>query len=191
MTVRTLLRQNDNNEIKGYDLTYFTRDSSGISLWLGQAKLGGKEYCKQSINKDLHTKYVDSYLSQQLFFICDKRIHISDDAKAILEAIERINIATISDDDISRSNRLISVLNNMNIKIRIPCLLAYGDECFYKNKDKIYEQIENEKTCIVKYFNSKKYAFHGFFPEIIFFIFPIESIDRLRSKEDGFYAGLC
>lgn len=38
LAVRTILRQNDNNEIKGYDLTYFSKDETGVSLWLGQAK---------------------------------------------------------------------------------------------------------------------------------------------------------
>ena len=46
LAVRTILRQNDNNEIKGYDLTYFSKDETGVSLWLGQAKLGGKAYSK-------------------------------------------------------------------------------------------------------------------------------------------------
>ena len=30
LAVRTIFRQADNNEIKGYDLTYFTKDSTGI-----------------------------------------------------------------------------------------------------------------------------------------------------------------
>ena len=71
LAVRTIFRQNDNNEIKGYDLTYFSRDDSGISLWLGQAKLGSKEYCKSDISSDLLKKFNDEYLSKQLFFICD------------------------------------------------------------------------------------------------------------------------
>lgn len=50
LAVRTILRQNDNNEIKGYDLTYFSKDETGVSLWLGQAKLGGKAYCKTDIS---------------------------------------------------------------------------------------------------------------------------------------------
>ncbi|MDR3074699.1 MAG: SAVED domain-containing protein, partial [Candidatus Methanoplasma sp.] len=38
LAVRTLLRQDDNNEIKGYDLTYFTFANDQTTLWLGQAK---------------------------------------------------------------------------------------------------------------------------------------------------------
>ena len=37
LAVRTIFRQNDNNEIKGYDLTYFTNVNGKITLWLGQA----------------------------------------------------------------------------------------------------------------------------------------------------------
>lgn len=61
LAVRTLFRQDDNNEIKGYDLTYFTKDETGISLWLGQAKLGEKSYCKSSIHKDLLEKFKKEY----------------------------------------------------------------------------------------------------------------------------------
>lgn len=46
IAVRPLLRQNDNNEIKGYDLAYFSMEDGLVSLWLGQAKLGDKSYCK-------------------------------------------------------------------------------------------------------------------------------------------------
>ena len=49
MAVRTIFRQNDNNEIKGYDLTYFTNTNGKITIWLGQAKLGSMQYCKNGI----------------------------------------------------------------------------------------------------------------------------------------------
>lgn len=98
LAVRTILRQNDNNEIKGYDLTYFSKDETGVSLWLGQAKLGGKAYCKTNINKDLLEKFTAEYLSKQIFFVCEKRVSLTDDTKAILEAIEEINIRSMEDD---------------------------------------------------------------------------------------------
>lgn len=67
LAVRTLFRQDDNNEIKGYDLTYFVKDESAVTLWLGQAKLGSKDYCKSDISKDLMKKYTSEYLAKQLF----------------------------------------------------------------------------------------------------------------------------
>ena len=191
LAVRTIFRQNDNNEIKGYDLTYFTKDDSGISLWLGQAKLGEKSYCKSGINNDLIEKYIADYLSKQLFFICDKRIAITNDAKTILEAIDALNLRTIDDNETVRAQQLIELLNKLNTRIKIPCLLAYEEREVYQEATKLYERVIAEVENMRAYFNRYPCAFVGFTPEIIFYVFPIESIDRLRDKEKGFYAGLC
>lgn len=191
LAVRTIFRQNDNNEIKGYDLTYFSKDKSGISLWLGQAKLGKKDYCKLGINSDLINKYVSSYLSQQLYFVCDKRIHINQDAQDILEEIEKINMRTMDDNDNIRAQQLLELLNTLNIKIKIPCLLAYDAENVYSNATKLCERITAEIEGVKNFFNDQVYTFTGFYPEIIFYIFPIKSIERLRDRGKGFYAGLC
>lgn len=191
LAVRTLFRQDDNNEIKGYDLTYFTKDETGISLWLGQAKLGEKSYCKSSIHKDLLEKFKKEYLAKQLFFICDKRIGITDDAKSILEAIEEINIVMNGIDENSRADKLFDCFKKYHINIKIPCLLAYGKNSVYSDIKTIYNKIESEVNSIKQYYSKHTYTFDGFTPDIVFYIFPIESIKRLRDKEHGFYAGLC
>lgn len=191
LAVRTIFRQNDNNEIKGYDLTYFSKDETGISLWLGQAKLGEKNYCKTDINKDLLEKFTAEYLAKQLFFVCDKRVSLTNDAKAILEAIEEINIRSMEDDATLREQKLLDYFKSAGIKIKIPCLLAYGEEAVYKDASTLYQMLGQETIGIRDYFNKHTYAFHGFSPEIVFYVFPIESIERLRDKETGFYAGLC
>lgn len=191
LAVRTLFRQDDNNEIKGYDLTYFTKDEAGISLWLGQAKLGEKSYCKSSIHKDLLEKFKKEYLAKQLFFICDKRIGITDDAKSILEAIEEINIVMNGIDENSRADKLFDCFKKYHINIKIPCLLAYGKNSVYSDIKTIYNKIESEVNSIKQYYSKHTYTFDGFTPDIVFYIFPIESIKRLRDKEHGFYAGLC
>lgn len=191
LAVRTIFRQNDNFEIKGYDLTYFTKDNNGISLWLGQAKLGGKEYCKSDINNDLLEKFEATYLAKQLFFVADKPVSITEDAKEIIDAIEGINIRSMDEDDSTRAVKLLEYFKNENIRIKIPCLLAYGEAAVYKDPSKVFEMIENETDSIRKYFSKHQYTFSGFSPEIIFYVFPIESIERLRDKEKGFYAGLC
>lgn len=191
LAVRTIFRQTDNNEIKGYDLTYFTKDSFGISLWLGQAKLGKKSYCKSSIDKDLIEKYVAPYLSKQLFFVCDKRIHITDEAKAILEKIEELNIRTVTEEESVRAQQLIDLLNKLDIRIKIPCLLAYEENSIYQDATKLYERVMSAVEEMKVYFNNQSYLFTGFLPEIIFYVFPIEDIGRLRNEEKGFYAGLC
>lgn len=191
LAVRTIFRQNDNNEIKGYDLTYFSIDDSGISLWLGQAKLGSKEYCKSDISSDLLKKFNDEYLSKQLFFICDKRVSINNEAKEILEAIEAINILSMEENEKTRAHKLVDYFNRANIKIKIPCLLAYGEASVYKDMSQLYQKIEIEVESIKNYFAKHTYIFKSFSPEIVFYVFPIESIERLRNKETGFYAGLC
>ena len=191
LAVRTLLRQDDNNEIKGYDLTYFTKDKAGLTLWLGQAKLGSKEYCKSSINDDLLKKYTPEYLLKQLFFVCDKRVEITNDAKEILSDIDHLNILMLEEDDVSRADALIDYFKKRNIKIKIPCLLAYGDGSVYHDSDQVCAQIQFEVDSIRRYYSKHTYLFNGMVPEIIFCIFPIESIERLRNKENGFYAGLC
>ena len=191
LAVRTIFRQNDNFEIKGYDLTYFSKDETGISLWLGQAKLGGKDYCKSDINKDLLEKFTAEYLAKQLFFVCDKRVSLTNDAKAILEAIEEINIRSMEDDAALRWKKLLDYFKSEGIRIKIPCLLAYGEETVYKDAGALYQMIDRETGSIRDYFNAHTYAFQGFSPEIVFYVFPIESIERLRDKETGFYAGLC
>lgn len=191
LAVRTIFRQDDNNEIKGYDLTYFTKDELGISLWLGQAKLGEKTYCRKGIDADLLKKYVDNYLAKQLYFVSNKRVLITEDAKAILEAIDALNVRTINEDDNARAQQLLILLNKLGIKIKIPCLLAYEEESVYKDGTKLYERITSEVNGIRDFFNKQPYKFAGFSPEIIFCVFPIQSVERLRDKENGFYAGLC
>lgn len=191
LAVRTIPRQDDNNEIKGYDLTYFSKDQAGISLWLGQAKLGEKNYCKTSISKDLLTKYTKEYLAKQIYFICDKRFEITDDAKDVLAAINRINAIMIDNDDSHRIAALIEYFQKSNIKIRIPCLLAYGENSVYSDAKDVFNKIQIEVESIRQYYAKRSYSFGYIAPEIIFYVFPIESVERLRDKDRGFYAGLC
>ena len=191
LAIRTIFRQNDNNEIKGYDLTYFTKDQTGITLWLGQAKLGKKDYCKSSISEDLLTKYTKEYLAKQIYFICDKRVEITDDAKDILDAINRINIIMSDEDDSRRIAELLKHFQKSNIKIRIPCLLAYGKSSVYSEAKDVFNKIQVEVESIRQYYARQSYSFELITPEIIFYVFPIESVERLRDKERGFYAGLC
>lgn len=190
LAVRTIFRQNDNTEIKGYDLTYFVKDESGISLWLGQAKLGTKSYCKTGINDDLNDKFMPVYLTQQLFFVCDKPVQLLDKAKEILKIIEQINILEMNSDDESRAYKLLKYFSEHHIRIKIPCLLAYDNQAVYDDASSLCSKISNEVDSIKTYFSSHSYHFRGFSPEIVFYIFPIQNIDRLRNKETGFYAGL-
>lgn len=191
LAVRTIFRQDDNNEIKGYDLTYFTKDSTGISLWLGQAKMGGKQYCKDGINSDLIEKYTKEYLAKQLYFVCNKRVEITNEAKEIIKVIDNLNVRTIEEDDETRAQALIDLLKEMRITVKIPCLLAYDESSVYTDASCLYERLRDEVEKIKDHFNKGSYSFSGFSPEIIFYVFPIQSVARLRDKKEGFYAGLC
>ena len=97
----------------------------------------------------------------------------------------------MNEQDKIRMRELIDLLNKHGIRIKIPCLLAYEENGIYQDATKLYERVLTEVEDMKAYFNSHSYTFTGFSPEIIFYVFPIESIDRLRDKEKGFYAGLC
>lgn len=88
--------------------------------------LVGKLIVKSDINKDLLEKFTAEYLSKQIFFVCEKRVSLTDDTKAILEAIEEINIRSMEDDATLRGKKLLDYFKSEGIRIKIPCLLAMG-----------------------------------------------------------------
>ena len=189
LAVRTIFRQDDNNEIKGYDLTYFTSENGKITLWLGQAKLGDKQYCKKGIIDDLVKKYKSLYLSKQIYFLADKPCFLTQEGKEIAALINNLNMINANQDDKTRAEKFIEYLDYKNIDINIPCLLAYEKKSVYINVENLEKKIETEIEWAKKYFN-KLFAFSSFKPKLIFFILPIEDLDELRG-DDGFYAGLC
>ena len=130
-------------------------------------------------------------MSKQLFFVCDKPVGLTDDAKQILRIINKLNIASMEEDEKTRAKKLIECLNAGKIKIKIPCLLAYDKSDVYDDVSELYTKVTSEAEAIRDYYKKHTYIFEGFDPEIVFYIFPIESIKRLRDKEKGFYAGLC
>ena len=97
----------------------------------------------------------------------------------------------MEDDATLRGKKLLDYFKSEGLRIQIPCLLAYGEETVYKDARALCQMIDRETDSIRDYFNAHTYAFQGFSPEIVFYVFPIESIARLRDKEAGFYAGLC
>lgn len=189
LAVRTLFRQDDNNEIKGYDLTYFSMEDKQISIWLGQAKMGQKEYCKRGIHDDLIVKFQDDYLSRQVYFIAEKQAGITPEGKAITDAINKLNMLTIRESPHERARALIEHFQKHNITINIPCLLAYGEGSIYSDIASVQKCISDEMGKLQKYFTSKSYQFDGFSPNIIFFVFPLKNLDKLRGDR-GFYNGL-
>lgn len=188
LAVRTIMRQNDNNEIKGYDLTYFTKENGQTTLWLGQAKLGSKQYCKDGIKDDLDTKYNASYLSNQIYFLADKPCGLTDEAKEITQLINKLNMINALEDESKRAIELLKCFLDNGIQINIPCLLAYDKNSVYKDINNLQKEIEKETKWAKNNFN-KIFNFQSITPKLLFFIFPLEDIEKLRG-DDGFYAGL-
>lgn len=189
LAVRAILRQDDNNEIKGYDLTYFSVSNGNVSLWLGQAKMGSKDYCKRGIRSDLLEKFTQEYLSRQIYFLADKQAGITDEGKKITDAINALNMYTHGVNAKDRAKALVDYFARNSIYVYIPCLLAYGEGSVYTDKDSVVQAIDAELVQMRKYFLANNYLFDGFEPRIIFFIFPIKDLAKLRSK-GGFYCGL-
>lgn len=189
MAVRTIFRQNDNNEIKGYDLSYFTNMNGTITLWLGQAKLGSKQYCKSGILEDLKKKYTNMYMAQQIYFLADKPVGLTEEGTQIANLLNKLNMLNAYEDDNNRAEQLMQFLKEQNIDICIPCLLAYDKADMYVDITRIESKMESEIEWAKEIFD-KYFKFEGFEPKLIFIIFPIDDIEALRGDE-GFYAGLC
>lgn len=190
LAVRPILRQNDNTEIKGYDLTYFTLHDDGIALWLGQAKLGQKAYCKTGIHNDLLDKFKKEYLSGQMFFVCDKQVGVTEESQTITDIINQINIVTLEENEEKRALALLECFNKYNITINIPCLVAYEENSVYCDASFISQKMENELKEMQQYFSQNVYSFEGFKPQIILYIFPLKDLTKLRDDKGGFYRGL-
>lgn len=189
MAVRTIFRQNDNNEIKGYDLSYFTNIHGTITLWLGQAKLGSKQYCKNGILEDLEKKYTDLYMAKQIYFLADKPVGLTEEGIQIANLLNKLNMLNVCEDDNNRAEQLMQFLKTQNIDICIPCLLAYDKADMYADITMLERKLESEIAWAREIFE-KYFKFEGIEPKLIFIIFPIDDIEALRGDE-GFYAGLC
>ena len=115
LAVRTIFRQNDNNEIKGYDLTYFTNVNGKITLWLGQAKMGSKQYCKNGILDDLNKKYSSLYLAEQIYFLSDKPSGLTNEGKQLADLLSELNMLNALENDKKRAEQLMDFLKSKNI----------------------------------------------------------------------------
>lgn len=189
LAIRTLFRQHDNNEIKGYDLTYLTKCNGKYTLWLGQAKLGKKSYCRDSIHEDLSTKYTPEYFTEQLYFVSDKPQNVTQDSKDLLELIDELNFCMGKTSPSERVQALIKLMEDTNVSLKIPCLLSYEYADLYEKPELLYQRLCEEIDNLSSFYSEKNYDSLVLRPEIVFYIFPIISLDEIRS-EKGFYDGL-
>lgn len=173
---------NSKKEITGYDALYFTKDMTGISLWLGQAKSGQKGYCKGSILKDLQEKYTREYFADTAFYIADR-----NEAPELSELLSEINKVCLNAqlkkwDKEEKVEKLFSVLKNRQVKINIPCLIAYSKKIYF-DKEKLKAYIEAEVKGIVDEFDDEIFPIEiGTDYDIIFYIMPVEDVDYIRNK---------
>lgn len=173
---------NTKKEITGYDALYFTKDMTGISLWLGQAKAGQKGYCKSSIIKDLKEKYTREYFADTAFYIADK--NEAPELGDLLSEINRICLMAQLNkwNKEEKVEKLLQVLQAKQVRIRIPCLIAYSQK-IYSDKTKLEAYIEAEVKEMADEVDAEKFPIEiGTDFDIVFYIMPIEDVDYIRDK---------
>lgn len=173
---------NTKKEITGYDALYFTIEGNEICLWLGQAKAGQKDYCRKSIIEDLQKKYKKDYFADTAFYVADK-----NEAKELEELLQQINkICFLAQkqkwDRNQKINRLIELLKNKNVKIKIPCLISYTQD-IYNDKNKLEWYIFQEIKGICDEFDPKTFPIElDLEYEVVFYIMPVKDVDYIREK---------
>lgn len=182
--IRTIHRQrSDNNEIKGFDSVHVLIDENNASyLLLGQAKLGRKKYCIDSIKEDLE-KVGFLYTYDELCFIADKVDSLEDPVKELLEGLNTLFFEMEDKEVQFRKKNLKEYLTRNNITLSIPCLIAYDSNSSYVSKE--ITKIEEEITSVISILNSEEYSHDGIDFEISFIIFPISDINNLREGMDS------
>lgn len=176
-------QQGDNNEIKGYDALYFTKDDDEVSLWLGQVKTGDYSYCKSSIVDDLNEKYLMDYFCKSIYYIADK----ADKSNSLIDLLNEINKICFEGNrlkwnDDRKKLELIKLLRNWKVKIKIPCLLAFTEN-IYTDKGNLNEKINDCVQKMVDSFDNMNFLIaDGLEYELLFCIFPISNVKELRSN---------
>ena len=73
-------------------------------------------------------------------------------------------------------------MQDKQVKIRIPCLIAYSQQ-IYSDRTKLEAFIETEVKGIVDEFDSQEFPIEicGDY-DIVFYIMPVEDVDYIRNK---------
>ncbi len=166
------------NEIKGYDALFFAQKDNMIKLYLGQVKSGGKSYCKNGINSDLKEKYQEEYWCKNLLYVADRC-----DSSKLNDLLLRINKIEFEADSFSeKKEKIAELLKKNNVQIIIPCLMVYSSD-IYNDSERLKESIKHEVDSIKTYFDDREFPIDvGVDFEIMFWVFPVESIDYIRNK---------
>jgi hypothetical protein len=173
---------NSTNEIKGYDALYFTKNGEEIWMWLGQAKSGVESYCKNSIKDDLNTKYTADYFANTAFYIVDKC-----NSKELVSLINEIDAMCLECHKAQlnkreKVHRLLALLRERKVKVKIPCLLAYTKD-IYTNETLLQSEIERIGSSIFDSFEGENFSIGiGLEFDLIFYIFPIKDVGSIRNQ---------
>lgn len=173
---------NSKKEITGYDALYFTKNDDSINLWLGQAKAGSRQYCQGDIAKDLKTKYTKEYFSDTCYYIKDK-----GDCEELKDLLKRINRLCFDAQRYGytsdlKYDKFLEILNEYNVVLKIPCLLAYTKDIYYC-KEKLEELIKKEVSSISNYFEKNNFSIDLGLPyEILFYLMPIKDVSYIRQR---------
>lgn len=176
-SIRTLHRQrSDNNEIKGFDSAHMIVEENETILLFGQAKLGARYYCISEIEKDIE-KLDFLYTFEEMMFIADKRESLDLKVQAILSGLNDL-FMDISDKSIQDKEKFVNdYFQRNNIRIVIPCLLAYEKSSIYSDDfDVHYRKEINSIVESVQGLHSKLKICKG----LSFMFFPVVSKDELR-----------
>ncbi|MBX4186920.1 MAG: DUF1837 domain-containing protein [Candidatus Doudnabacteria bacterium] len=163
------LRSSTKDQIKGFDCAHFTVEGNDILLWLGEAKFhksfsSAINQAVESIKDHVAVKYLKDELS-----ILGQNIELNK-KEPEFELINNVLNGSKSLDD---------------IKIKIPVLLTY-DHSSLKN----YSDISSNdfiqsmgKEFLSKFQNiEKKELALNKNLEVIFFIFPLESVEQIKQE---------
>lgn len=175
--LRTVLRQRtDNNELKGFDALHIIIGDGQKTLMLGQAKVGGRSYCIDSIKKDL-TKTDFLYTYDELAFVVDKTGYVTQEVKEELDKFNQLFYEIKDEASDTKKSKLKSFLDDNGYKIVIPCLLTYQKAEIY---DDIDQKVIEEVRAIIQSLDDAKASIDFCDYEIVFLIFPLEDIASFR-----------
>lgn len=192
-------QKTDRQEIKGYDsLFFFNADNGMKKIVLGQAKMGSKSYCTDSIIEDIKKGISTMYLCDQMYFYADKPLEaLNDEVKKILRDLNEIGkVTSVEDYDNheemikSKNKKLVKYLAENSIEIIIPCLFCYEDHKIYSSvmsdeeindylSENIYKPIIMQ---IGDWLSNQKIDIEF---SLFFIIFPFDDISKIRNEESG------
>lgn len=185
LATRAIYRQmSDNQEIKGFDGLHIVTAYGRKELWLGQAKMGGLNYCVRDIIKDLENKTNMLYTSKQLYFVADKEKTTLDVSLQLLKKINRVSmqaeIMGLGDD--KRAEFLRDFFIKEDIKIVLPCLLAYSSPETYEKETEIDQEMKKQVEYMIGKFEDKFKTLIDVDYKVLILFIPIRDLNMLRTK---------